>query len=542
MDSMGFVKATSTTDGYCANSIDDVGCISRASPQLAEHIKKGSVKVGDISKVLYQDLSQHCKQTSQYQLSNEEEDYVDSVSSHIVSSSCDYVPYTGVSVSMKLEITSKPIASYEIDHSVLQLHKWRDLGERTHWGSRQDSDLSKVSRQSIYPPFVYLFLTFYFPLDLKNMSEESGAADVVIFPKFDMQCHESLLSTKYVKILVRKYNVPLDLHPYAPTEGWMMDQLPKDHIGVSWKILLTFVPCLPEFSLGLGLPLLGISWLYPCFQRYRRNVITMPEYLHLPFLSSVFVVQGATFPANHLVKDPKVVAAREKKRVQVARAAAKKKESRKRGNYEDGSSKTKKKKILASANGTLASLNHVSSPVPLWTVAPAKQIKISPPPVEPFVNLSGEPVHPTKEPVFLSETNADRSSHPLNNLSTSDPVPQPREILTGQNIEEGKSSRSASVYIPSKGAMAQTDMLERFENLLANYDALAETHSECLETIQKLVDARLDLKHNAKLYTNAMSHYKTMKEEHDGCEQRIKILENEKNYLSATNDDQATRI
>ncbi|GJR39388.1 retrovirus-related pol polyprotein from transposon TNT 1-94 [Tanacetum coccineum] len=151
-------------------------------------------------------------------------------------------------------------------------------------------------------------------------------------------------------------------------------------------------------------------------------------------------------------------------------------------------------------------------------------------------------IHPTMEPVFLYETNADRSSHPLNNLSTGDPTSQPREIITGQNIKEGESSLSASVYVPSKGAMAQTDMLERFENLLADYDALAETHSECSETVRKLVDARLDLEHNAKLYTDAMNRYKTVKEEHAGCGQRIQILENEKNYLSAANHDQAARI
>ncbi|GKG01460.1 hypothetical protein Tco_0306165, partial [Tanacetum coccineum] len=48
--------------------------------------------------------------------------------------------------------------------------------------------------------------------------------------------------------------------------------------------------------------------------------------------------------------------------------------------------------------------------------------------------------------------------------------------------------------------------------------------------------------HNAKLYTDAMNRYKTVKEKHTGCGQRIQILENEKNYLSAANHDQAARI
>ncbi|GJT37301.1 hypothetical protein Tco_0937166 [Tanacetum coccineum] len=67
---------------------------------------------------------------------------------------------------------------------------------------------------------------------LENMAEESYYADVVVVPKFDMQCHESLMTAKDVKLLAMKYNVPLDLHPCAPTEGWTMDKLPKDAIGL----------------------------------------------------------------------------------------------------------------------------------------------------------------------------------------------------------------------------------------------------------------------------------------------------------------------
>ncbi|GKD67818.1 hypothetical protein Tco_1321908 [Tanacetum coccineum] len=64
------------------------------------------------------------------------------------------------------------------------------------------------------------------------MAEESGVTDVIVVPKFDMQCHESKMTRKYVKNLVRKYNVPLDLHPCAPTKGWTMDKLPDDHMGL----------------------------------------------------------------------------------------------------------------------------------------------------------------------------------------------------------------------------------------------------------------------------------------------------------------------
>ncbi|GJX23383.1 hypothetical protein Tco_0227828 [Tanacetum coccineum] len=90
--------------------------------------------------------------------------------------------------------------------------------------------------------------------------------------------------------------------------------------------------------------------------------------------------------------------------------------------------------------------------------------------------------------------------------------------------------------------MAQTDMLERFENLLADYENLAEAHAECPETVRKLITARQDLEHNAKLYTDAINRLRTVREEHAGCGQRIQILEKEKNYPSSTNHDQAARI
>ncbi|GKF40889.1 hypothetical protein Tco_0124231 [Tanacetum coccineum] len=62
--------------------------------------------------------------------------------------------------------------------------------------------------------------------------------------------------------------------------------------------------------------------------------------------------------------------------------------------------------------------------------------------------------------------------------------------------------------------MAQTDMMERFENLLATYDSPAETHVECSEIVRKLVVARLSLEHNAKLYMDAINRLRAVKEEH----------------------------
>ncbi|GKD06927.1 hypothetical protein Tco_1186612, partial [Tanacetum coccineum] len=113
--------------------------------------------------------------------------------------------------------------------------------------------------------------------------------------------------------------------------------------------------------------------------------------------------------------------------------------------------------------------------------------KDSLPHLEPFVNLSERPITAAKE----------------QDLPTGGPLPQTRETLTGRNVEEGKSSRSTTVYVPD-----WTDMLERFENLQDDYNRLVNAHAECLDIVQKLVTAHQDLEHNARLYTDAINHYK----------------------------------
>ncbi|CAH1430966.1 unnamed protein product [Lactuca virosa] len=54
---------------YCGRLLEET------EDELAELIKKGSVKVGEVSKVLCQDLSKHCKKTSgQHESTHDDED------------------------------------------------------------------------------------------------------------------------------------------------------------------------------------------------------------------------------------------------------------------------------------------------------------------------------------------------------------------------------------------------------------------------------------------------------------------------------------
>nr|GEV79203.1 hypothetical protein [Tanacetum cinerariifolium] len=94
----------------------------------------------------------------------------------------------------------------------------------------------------------------------------------------------------------------------------------------------------------------------------------------------------------------------------------------------------------------------------------------------------------------------------------------------------------------ARGTLAQTDIIERFEHLQADFDRLAETHSECVDTVGKLVQARLDLVHITHLYTNLADRYKAMKSEHEGCARKLEVLENQNSEVSHVNKDQALRI
>ncbi|GJU66505.1 hypothetical protein Tco_1252764 [Tanacetum coccineum] len=207
------------------------------------------------------------------------------------------------------------------------------------------------------------------------MVKESCSAEVVVVPKFDMQCHESLMTAKDVKSLARKYNVPLDLHPCAPTEGWTMDKFPEEVIGLyeqflsflgknvrgkifnetfsgmkGWKDRFFFIDrrAIPD----------AMTWRHHDSDAYdafpdndfsiqdvstltKRIIDLRPVPLGLLFgagLATTWDFPGffpvlkdtgenvVTIQLEVEVEDPKVIASIEKKKAQAARAVAKKKE------------------------------------------------------------------------------------------------------------------------------------------------------------------------------------------------------------------------
>nr|GEX28649.1 transposase (putative), gypsy type [Tanacetum cinerariifolium] len=131
-----------------------------------------------------------------------------------------------------------------------------------------------------------------------------------------------------------------------------------------------------------------------------------------------------------------------------------------------------------------------------------------------------------------------------------------RTATQGANVVEGESSRKGALYVPgwsihslerawfslARGSIAQTDILERFENLQTDFEKLAVSHAEFGDLSGKHVQARLDLTHNTHLYTSLSDRHKALKNEHEGCAGKLEGLENRNRELSLANMDQVLQI
>nr|GEX45032.1 hypothetical protein [Tanacetum cinerariifolium] len=101
-----------------------------------------------------------------------------------------------------------------------------------------------------------------------------------------------------------------------------------------------------------------------------------------------------------------------------------------------------------------------------------------------------------------------KGSHPETKLIMCPSGPSARDVAW---IPLCGVANSWAWFNLGRGALAQTDILERFENLQADYDQLVETHSKYGEMVKKLVQARSDLEHNANLYISMADRYKMVK-------------------------------
>nr|GEX22087.1 hypothetical protein [Tanacetum cinerariifolium] len=401
---------------------------------------------------------------------------------------------------------------------------------------------------------------------LGKTSEEDHPVEVAVFPKFDMPHHQSKLSPEDVESLAKKYDISLDLHPCAPSEGWMMDQLLEEVIGKGargkifretffemkwWKDKIFFIDrrSIPDAMAWRHHDLYGND-MFPGdgfsvedVKTLAKKVIDLrPVHPGLLFFADVATVcdflgfhpifndtegnieQNTTplFPVGQPildkteskleveVEDPKVIAIGKRKKLKQLGMMLRKSRRMMKRRRPENEHNSAHLSLRESANESVHNYFDIDG----------QKDKESPHRIEPFVNKFNKPLYADKEEVFLSRSNAaERGSQ-------------------GLNIEEGESFCPGEIYVPkwgipwrcridshmwcrelmvhlappavqeesnaltnsiafdrawfslARGAMAQINILERFENLQEDYSKLAETHDECSDTVWKLVTAR----------------------------------------------------
>ncbi|GJX35973.1 hypothetical protein Tco_0247530 [Tanacetum coccineum] len=118
----------------------------------------------------------------------------------------------------------------------------------------------------------------------------------------------------------------------------------------------------------------------------------------------------------------------------------------------------------------------------------------------------------------------------------------PRPTQEESNAFNNATALERAWFSLARGALAQTDILERFEHLQAEFDRLAKTHADCGDTVRQLVDAREASRQSLRLYLEMAERFKKVKNDHASCTKKIQLLEDQNGELSQANKDQALRI
>nr|GEW51068.1 hypothetical protein [Tanacetum cinerariifolium] len=406
------------------------------------------------------------------------------------------------------------------------------------------------------------------------MSEEDQSVDVTALPKFDMPLYESEMTAKDVKIVGYPTWYPLRSTPCCSDQG--MDHEPTT--GRHDKAIQTVLRVLGNKDAFFYLPIgrYQAFSLVTMYEYIRFPFVSGASILKGPALTPQDQIKqhitrsfssNQTIPAktDHQkrveVEDPKIVATRERK----AQDASKKREKKKRDSSTAFEHVSSLEPLRAMGTTGLAIENPYEAAVE--TVESQEDQSLYIPPYD----SANRYVHDDRGVRDDEETNSlrlgsfvDQSRRNLNLVQTE--VFQSflgDHFVHRAHVDERESSRNQAYYVPEwsicqrcrmdtsmwchelivylppatqeesnaltnatalerawfnlgQGALAQTDILERFENLQADYDQLAKTHSECGETM--------------------------VKSKHDGCVGKLEVLENQNRELSQVNKNQALRI
>ncbi|GJS76733.1 hypothetical protein Tco_0726614 [Tanacetum coccineum] len=350
------------------------------------------------------------------------------------------------------------------------------------------------------------------------MSEEDHHVDVGTLPKFDMPLYTSKMTAKDVKSLSLRYVIPLDLHPISLTKEWTMAKLPDDMIACAVRVE-------------------PIDHVRTVLSKFRRAILDAIALRHhdsdindpVPeddFNASDFQLlteQGGLattwdFPGFHpTFKDTE---GNEENKG----CCKEKGEKREGGDGGEGSRpKTKRKKTVV-LKDNLAASEATSSPRPIRTFDPnqtnpsdaAATTIESQEDRSPLVSPRGSAAHPVnytdahrvdeETDTLRLGTSGGQSGKVLTNADTevvqpslvhhsahhSPPVTQmdsPLRSIQRGNVDKKESNTLNNAtaldrawFSLARGALAQTDILKRFEHLQTDFDRLAEEHAGCKDT------------------------------------------------------------
>ncbi|GJZ53095.1 hypothetical protein Tco_0607980 [Tanacetum coccineum] len=434
------------------------------------------------------------------------------------------------------------------------------------------------------------------------MAEEDQPAAAVITPKFDMPYHQSKLSSTEVKSITKEYGVPLNLHPRVPPEGVTMDKLSEDVIRLYEQFFEFSIIRVPFSTLLLGIikhfcvhislsvPLglnqttmfelychsLGITPTVNLFRIFYklskqghwfsfekrvgkgagdRRVIPdamalrhhdscvfdpMPDdnYSLLDVRALVEnVVDLRPVPLVEVVYD-KVLATKEKKKIQAARATARKKENKKRTDGEEGSSKpkTKRRKTSAIRKGQTASSGGTTSPTPIWT-APSvdNTLVIHSEDEEEDAGENLRRSHPWSSPHNVLE-NLDEADHVSPHSNAAAPYdPTGGALLSGhREILRGEPFGAGAIYVPEWAILQRC----RVDSPMWCWEMMVHLAPPVAQEETNALTTPIDLERACLILLEERWPKLTYK----GCDGKIKALKQEKDELIIANNNQANMI
>nr|GEW23960.1 hypothetical protein [Tanacetum cinerariifolium] len=221
------------------------------------------------------------------------------------------------------------------------------------------------------------------------------------------------------------------------------------------------------------------------------------------------VLKKITHQRKVEVADDKVLAAKEKKKAQGAKAPAKKSKSSLKNPKNSDTGVSPSCKIVRSFGSLLKSLLiSLFSIMSMctkrrWKKGKKKEGTLE---IEPFVNMVDKSLETNRQDLFVDHSKVDGASPPIENprgnASKAEGVFMTplREVLTGRSCKEGESFRV--IYAPQWTLLSRcrvdasmwcremmidhVDVLQWFDTLYEDYPTLDETHKECSRIAQRL--------------------------------------------------------